>query len=205
MKAKRIYFPALSLLVTLGACFVVFFACYVAFVACYVAFVTTTGLIPFAQQPVWMQACSQSGLFRKATRLAIAVATVGSALTVWLLLKTEAPEQARLHFKNLSIGIGGAAVSGVLLVLAGIAVAFIQAALSPQGLAQLGSMAKFAQIAFAGSAIAGVFFGALALITFGVPYALFTLVSRARQPFPTPLLDAAQPPYNSPEYFHHTL
>ncbi len=198
MKAKYIYFPALALFVTLCACFVFFFGCYI-------FFVTSTGLIPFGQQPVWMRAFSHFALPRTAIRLELAVATVGSALTLWLLLKTEVPEKARIHFKNLGIGILLGAAAGFLLALSISVVTVLRIASSPQGLAQLGSITNFARMAFGGSALAGIGFGVFTLIALAVPYALFTLVSRARQPTPAPPLAAAQSPHNPREYFHHTL
>lgn len=176
MKAKYILLPALALFVTLCADFVAFFGDFI-------ALMSRRGMIPFGQQPVWIQAClQQPALLRKAVLLSLAVAVTGPLLTIWLLLKTEAPKKARLHFKNLGVGILIGAVLGFLLPLSIMALTFARAAFSPQGLAQLGSMTNFARTAFEYSVVAGLGFGVFALIGLAAPYALFTLVSRARQP-----------------------
>jgi len=198
MKAKRIYVPALSLFVTLCACFVFLFGCYF-------FFVTTTGLMPFGQQPAWMRAFSQFALLRTTIRLELAVATVGSALTLWLLLRTEAALTARLHLKNIVFGVVFAGVGGLLLGGFAMGVTFLQAFQAPGGLNRLGGIEALVGMALLGMAVAGLVFGAFTLIGLAVPYALFTLISRARQPSPAPPLATAQTPHNPPEYFHHTL
>ncbi len=199
MKAKYILLPAMALFVTLCADFITF-------IGDFVAIVGQRGMMPLGQQPVWMQAClQQPALLQKAVLFGLTVAITGSLLTLWLLLKTEVPEKARMHFKNLGVGILIGTALGFLVMFSEMALTFARAASSPQGLAQLGNMTSFARTAFEYSAIAGIGFGIFTLIGLAAPYALLTLISRARQPSPAPPLAAAQTPHNSPEYFHHTF
>lgn len=195
MKAKRIYFPALALFITLCACLIPVFACCVALAA---------QLAPLPH-PHWLIVCLQyNKTLDRASLVGIGVATLGSFFTLWLLLKTEPPVTTRFHLKNIVTGIVFGAVSGLLMGGFAMGMTFLQAFQAPGGLNRLGSLEAIVGEVLIGMAVLALGFGVLCLIVMVIPYALYTLISRARQPYPALPLAAAQTPHNSPEYFHHT-
>ncbi len=188
MKARRIYFPALSLFVTLCACLVPLF---------WFCVIIASGVSPLPH-PHWLTVCLRNSTALGRTALAgTGIAALGSIFTLWLLLKTETPVTARFHLKNIITGVLFGAGGGLLLGGLSMGIAFLQAFQAARGLNRLGSIETFAKIALIAMPLMAMVFGVLCLVGMVVPYALFTLVARARQPSSAPPLAAAQPPHNS--------
>ena len=196
MKARRIYFPALSLFVTFCAGLAPLFWFYV---------ILASNIAPLPH-PHWLTVCLQnSKTLGKACLAGMGIGILGSLLTLWLFLKTETPVTARFHLKNIIMGVLFGAGGGLLLGVFAMGIGFLQALHTPGGMNRLGGLEAFAGMALAGIVLLAVMFGAFCLIAMVIPYALFTLVSRARRPSPALPLAAAQPPHNSHENLHKTL